>query len=290
MPETDRPIASQMREGYILAGKYRIERELGSGGMGTVVAARHLQLEEQVAIKFLLPAALEMPDAVERFMREAKAAVRIRSEHVVRVYDVGTLDDGAPYMVMEYLRGVDLCQWLQDHESVSIPDAVELILQVLEAVADAHAVGIIHRDLKPSNLFCVHRQDGLPFIKVLDFGISKVADSSRSQVAMTAPAAVMGSPLYMSPEQMRSAHNVDTRTDIWAIGIILYEMLTGIAPFDGVTLSEVCVRTAMLPPPPIRDRCPSLPLELEAVVLRCLKKDPNERYSNVAELAAALLP
>jgi serine/threonine-protein kinase len=292
MPETDRLIASVMREGDILADKYRVERVLGSGGMGMVVAARHLQLDEQVAIKFLLPSALEMPDAVERFMREAKAAVRIRSEHVVRVFDVGTLERGAPYMVMEYLRGTDLSEWLKRHENLTIADAVDLILQVLEAVADAHAVGIIHRDLKPSNLFCVHRPDGLPFVKVLDFGISKLTDYRvpESQMAVTAPAAVMGSPLYMSPEQMRSARDVDTRTDIWAIGVILYEMFTGNSPFDGTTLSEVCVKAASIAPPSIRERCPSLPAELEAVVLRCLKKDPNERYENVAELARELLP
>lgn len=286
------PTVSVVREGDLLAGKFRIERVLGAGGMGVVVAAQHLQLDEKVAIKFLLPNALEHPEAAERFLREAKAAVRIKSEHVVRVTDVGTLDNGAPYMVMEYLEGRDLSQWLKQTGVLSSEQAVEFILQALEAIADAHGLGIVHRDLKPGNLFCVRRSDGLLSIKVLDFGISKVSSSNPTtpQFDMTAPSTIMGSPLYMSPEQMRSARDVDSRTDIWSVGIILYELLTGVPPFGGETISEICVKTAASPPAPIRERCPALPLELEAVILKCLAKDREERYRNVAELAAALAP
>jgi serine/threonine-protein kinase len=283
---------SAVREGDLLAGKYRIERVLGVGGMGVIVAAQHLQLEEKVAIKFLLPTALEHPEAVSRFLREAKAAVRIKSEHVARVSDVGMLDNGSPYMVMEYLDGYDLAQWLRQNGPLSTEQAVEFILQALEAIADAHGLGIVHRDLKPGNLFCVRRSDGLLSIKVLDFGISKVSlkTPTAPQFDMTAPATIMGSPLYMSPEQMRSARDVDTRTDIWSLGVILYELLTGNPPFNGETISEVCVKTAASPPTPIRQSRPEIPVELETVILKCLAKDREDRYANVAELASALAP
>lgn len=282
---------AEAREGDVLGGKYRIESVLGHGGMGVVVAARHLQLDERVAIKFLLPAALEQPEAVTRFIREAKAAIRIKSEHVVRVSDVGRLDNGAPFMVMEFLEGTDLAQWLKRRGVLSVEQAVEFLLQALEAIAEAHAQGIVHRDLKPANLFCVRRSDGLLTIKVLDFGISKVRDLSvsGSELQMTA-AAAMGSPLYMSPEQMRSARDVDARTDIWSLGVVMYELLTGVPPFRGESLSEVCVKVASFSPPPMRELRPELPLELRSVVLKCLEKSPDERYANVAELAQALLP
>jgi eukaryotic-like serine/threonine-protein kinase len=209
--------AAGVREGDILAGKYRVERVLGIGGMGVVVAAHHLQLDEKVALKFLLPEALGNSEAVARFAREARAAVKIKSEHVARVIDVGTLPNGAPYMVMEYLDGGDLAAWLQERGPLPIEQAVEFVLQACVAVADAHALGIIHRDLKPANLFCVRRSDGQLSIKVLDFGISKMTPFGGSgPSAMTHTSALMGSPLYMSPEQMRSAKDTNPRTDIWA--------------------------------------------------------------------------
>lgn len=280
-----------VRSGDVLAGKYRIERVLGMGGMGVVVAARHLQLDEMVAIKYLLPAALEHPTAVSRFIREAKAAVRIKSEHVARVSDVGTLSNGAPYLVMEYLEGQDLAQWLKQSGPLEVEQAVEFVLQALEAIADAHGLGIIHRDLKPANLYCVRRSDGILSVKVLDFGISKTSDLCAGEVgAITAPAAIMGSPLYMSPEQMRSARDVDLRTDIWATGVILYQLITGVAPFAGHTISEICEKATTLAPTSPRSLRPELPLGLEAVILRCLEKDRNKRYPNVAELAVKLMP
>lgn len=288
---TVRSAIAEAREGDVLAGKYRVESVLGRGGMGVVVAARHLQLDERVAIKFLLPAALKQPEAVTRFIREAKAAIRIKSEHVVRVSDVGTLDNGAPYLVMELLDGSDLAARLKQQGVLSIEQTVEFMLQALEALADAHAQGIIHRDLKPANLFCVRRSDGILTIKLLDFGISKLQRSSisGSELQMTA-AAAMGSPLYMSPEQMRSARDVDARSDIWSLGVVMYELLTGTPPFRGETLSEICVKAASFSPPPMRDLRPELPLELRSIVLKCLEKSPDDRYPNVAELARALLP
>src|SRR6266851_4099597 len=184
--------SAPVREGDLLAGKYRVERVLGAGGMGIVVAAHHLQLDERVAIKFLLPEMLSHQETVERFSREARAAVKIKSEQVTRVIDVGTLDNGAPYMVMEYLDGSDLAALLQQSGALPIEQAVEFVLQACEAIADAHGLGIVHRDLKPANLFCIRRSDGLLSIKVLDFGISKVTGMSASgpDMGMTKTAAV----------------------------------------------------------------------------------------------------
>src|SRR3954465_531507 len=166
-------MSNEVHEGQILAGKFRIERVLGQGGMGVVVAATHLQLDQRVALKFLLPEALSNPEAVERFAREARAAVKIKSEHVARVADVGTLESGAPYMVMEYLEGSDLATWLQQRGKLPVEQAIEFVLQACEAIAEAHALGIVHRDLKPANLFVIQRADGVLAVKVLDFGISK---------------------------------------------------------------------------------------------------------------------
>jgi eukaryotic-like serine/threonine-protein kinase len=211
---------------------------------------------------------------------------------VARVSDVGTLDNGAPYMVMEYLEGGDLSAWVQQRGVLPVEQAVEFVLQACEAIADAHGLGIVHRDLKPANLFCIRRSDGVLSIKVLDFGISKVSavGSSPPDLNMTKTTAMMGSPLYMSPEQMQSTRDVDARTDIWSIGIVLYELLTGKPPFLGETLADVCIKAATLPPPPMQQSRPDVPAELEAVIQKCLHKDRNLRYRNVAELAIALAP
>ena len=284
-------MSNEVHEGQILAGKFRIERVLGQGGMGVVVAATHLQLDERVALKFLLPDALANPEAVERFAREARAAVKIKSEHVARVSDVGTLESGPPYMVMEYLQGEDLAAWVRRNGAMAVPEAIEFLLQAGEAIAEAHALGIVHRDLKPANLFVTRRVDGSPCIKVLDFGISKVTvPGAGSDFGMTKTSAVMGSPLYMSPEQMSSSRNVDMRTDIWALGVILYETLTGRVPFEAETMPQLCGMILQDPPRPIQQLRPDLPPALQHAVLRCLEKNRDHRFSNVAELAHALAP
>jgi eukaryotic-like serine/threonine-protein kinase len=277
-------------EGEILAGKYRVERVLGIGGMGVVVAAHHIQLDKRVALKFLLPEATTNAEVVARFAREARAAVKIESEHVARVIDVGAMESGAPYMVMEYLVGSDLAHRLQEHGAIAIEEAIDYLLQACEAIAEAHAAGIVHRDLKPANLFLTRRADGSSLVKVLDFGISKATLPAGSQpdMSLTKTASVMGSPLYMAPEQMRSTRSVDARADIWALGVILYELLSGKVPFEATTMPELCAMVLTEAPAPLRDKRPDTPPGLWAVIERCLQKDPAQRFGNVSDLANAL--
>jgi len=272
--------------GQVLAGKFQVERVLGQGGMGVVVAAQHLQLGQLVALKFLLPEAMRNPDTSERFLREARASVRLKSEHVGRVIDVGTLDTGSPYIVMEYLEGEDLDQFRRTHTRLPVIQAVDFVLQAMEAIAEAHSIGIIHRDLKPANLFLTVRADGTPSVKVLDFGISK-ATHEPQDFSLTRTATVMGSPGYMSPEQLRSARDVDARTDVWALGVILFELVSGRPPFEAEAITELTLKVAMDPTPPLGVAAPA---GFEDVVRTCLEKDPDARFGSVAELAAALAP
>jgi eukaryotic-like serine/threonine-protein kinase len=271
--------------GEVLAGKYLVERVLGEGGMGVVIAARHLQLDQVVALKFLLPTSRTRRDTLDRFAREARNAVRLRSEHVARIMDVGTLDSGSPYIVMEYLEGSNLAGVLSERGKLPIPVAVDYVLQACDAIAEAHALGIIHRDLKPENLFVTRGHDNTSLVKVLDFGISK--SMAGNDFSATNSQAVVGSPAYMSPEQMRSARLVDPRTDVWALGVILYQLVVGHVPWDGETLPMLCFRITTDPPPPFPDRQQA---DFEAVVWRCLEKDPDRRFSSVHALAVALAP
>jgi eukaryotic-like serine/threonine-protein kinase len=250
-----------IREGDVLAGKYQVERVLGIGGMGVVVAARHLDLQELRAVKLMLGSVERSKEAVERFLREARAAARLKSENVARVHDVGRLENGTPYLVMEYLEGADLQALLKSRGPLPMREAVEHVLGACEAIDEAHAAGVIHRDLKPSNLFITRGKHGRPLTKVLDFGISKVAPQPGSAPAldMTKTSTFLGSPLYMSPEQMMSSRNVDARTDIWSLGIILFELTTGVKPFEGETITQVCGRVFQeTPPPPSSRRRPRL--------------------------------
>jgi serine/threonine protein kinase len=280
------------RPGETVAGKYVVERLLGEGGMGLVVLAMHTQLEQKVAIKFLKTEALQSGEAVARFVREARAAARIQSEHVVRVFDVATLETGEPYLVMEYLEGRDLDSEIRVRGPLPIDEAVTFVLEACDALAQAHKAGIIHRDLKPANLFLALQPDESVTVKILDFGISKLTPKpgGADAVSMTRTSAVMGSPLYMAPEQMRSTRQVDVRADVWSLGIVLYEALTGAPPFVADSLTEVCAMILTENPPAMSIRRPNLPPQLEAVVARCLEKLPEGRFADVADLAAALGP
>jgi serine/threonine-protein kinase len=317
--------------GAVLASKYRVDSVLGAGGMGVVFAAMHLQLKEQVAIKLLRAETSTRADAVERFLREARVATRLRGEHVVRVLDVGTLDGGAPFIAMEYLRGSDLGAVVRTEGHLPAAVAVDYVLQACEAIAEAHSLGVIHRDLKPANLFLTKRVDGSPCVKVLDFGISKIdapfpeqndplattgrdpdgPDSSASwprlgrppsgpggtlrdrwlasdlghRPGVTKTSALLGSPRYMSPEQLRSPRDVDVRADVWALGAILFELLTGRPPFEGDTLDEL--RAATAGPVP---KLPGIPAGLERAVHACLAREPEQRCQTVTDLADALAP
>ena len=281
-----------LSEGDLIAGKYLVERVLGDGGMGVVVAARHLELGERVALKFLLPEAAQNPEARVRFVREARAAVRIKGEHVARVFDVGTRDDGIPFIVMEYLEGNDLGRLVEAQGTLAVENAVHYVLQACEAVAQAHAVGIIHRDLKPANLFLTASPDGSPLVKVLDFGISKSTSVFARTLSpdLTTVNAAVGTPQYMSPEQARDAGNVDARTDVWGLGAILYELLSGKAAFDGDSVPAIVMMIATEEPAALESLRPDVPPPLAAVIRRCLQKKREDRFANVAELARALEP
>jgi serine/threonine-protein kinase len=276
----------ELQPGQLLAGKYRIDRTIGRGGMGFVVAAEHEQLGERVAIKVLLPEVVGKAEVVARFLQEARATVKIRSEHVVRVKDVGEFEDGSPYIVMEYLEGGDLASLLAAGR-LATQEVIDYVLQASEALAEAHKAGIVHRDLKPANLFVTRRADGSPLIKVLDFGISKAMDSD---AALTRTSAFMGSPHYAPPEQLLSAKNADARSDIWALGVILYEALGGRVPFTGESFLEVATRVMHETPTDLAALQPDLSTGLCAVVMKCLEKQPASRYGDIAALARALAP
>jgi eukaryotic-like serine/threonine-protein kinase len=284
-------MTAAVREGDIIAQRYRIKRMLGVGGMGVVMEATHIELNERVAIKLLLPELTNNAEASERFKREARAVAKLKSEHVARVFDVGKLDDDTPFMVMEYLEGETLAAKLDQMGRLPIGDSVDYILQACRALSAAHDKGIVHRDLKPSNLFLAAQDDNSLVLKVLDFGISKLNSlGGPNDGSITKTSAVMGSPNYMSPEQMRSTRTVDGRSDIWSLGVTLYELIAGTPPFVGQTFPEVCLAIAQDTPAPLSKHVPDLSPGLEAVIHRCLEKDPDRRFAKVSELARALMP
>lgn len=273
--------------GRVVADKYRIERILGEGGMGIVYLAFHCELEQPVAIKVIRAELAERESLVDRMLQEARTAAKFRSEHIARVLDVGRLRTGTPYLVLEYLEGENLASYLERHGPLPYDQAVSLSLQCCGALAEAHAAGIVHRDIKPDNLFLTTRSDGATILKVLDFGISKRA-SRAAESSYAEP--VIGSPQYMAPEQMSATAPVDERADIWSVGVVLFEMLTGRLPFEALTIAETCSRVLKEPHEPLRSHRPDLPSGLQFILDRCFRKDPRERFATVADLATALAP
>lgn len=280
--------------GDIVAGKYRVERVLGQGAMGIVVAARHEELGQKVAIKLLHPEVSGSDDGLERFLREARAAAKLESDHVARVFDVEKFGEKNAYMVMEHLEGSDLEKYLDTHGALPIDEAVDYVLEALEALAHAHAHGMVHRDVKPSNLFLVERVDGTRRVKILDFGISKTEAgfgvSSPGSSTLTSPHAVLGSPAYMAPEQIRSSKNVDQRADIWSVGVMMYELVTGKSPFIGESIGDTLARVLASRPEPITQLRRDVPPLLAEAISRCLETDETKRFQDVSELADALAP
>ena len=281
--------AGAPREGDIVAGKYRVERFLGAGGMGVVVLAEQIHLKRRVALKLLRPSA--SAESVTRFLREAQATATLKSEHIVRVIDVCETATGQLCLVMEYLDGHDLRRSLEAGERLDARTAAVYLRQVCDAIAEAHAAGIVHRDIKPENLFLTIGRDGAPLVKVLDFGISKRMPTDGGQPSsLTTTHDALGTPSYMSPEQVRNAARVDARTDVWALGVVLYELVAGAPPFAAISASAMSAAIVADAPLPLRVRCPELAPAFERIVMRCLEKDPDRRFASASELALALEP
>ena len=274
--------------GDILAGKFHVERILGEGGMGVVLCARDASLDRLCAIKVMHSELTAQPALVERFLREARAAAKLKSRHAARIYEVSTLEDGTPYIVMEYLQGRDLAQTLTEGGALPPSTAVNHLLEACEAVAEAHGLGIVHRDLKPANLFLEEAEEGPPVLKVLDFGIAKVAAPRDDGAALTDPQSALGTPEYMSPEQLQDPGAVDQRADVWALGVVLYELVSGRRPFSGQNFTHVAVQVMTGSPPDLKTMCDGLDPRLYSVVERCLQKGAGDRFADVQELADAL--
>jgi serine/threonine-protein kinase len=262
--------------------------------MGVVYAAHHEILDQRVALKVLAPDSASQSTAVARFLNEARLAARLKSDHLCQVLDAGVTENGLPFIAMELLEGCDLARLLYERRApLPVGEAAEYMVQALDAVAEAHARGVIHRDLKPSNLFLTQLPGAPPVIKVLDFGISKVDDAygtGNVSPSITSSRAIIGSPTYMSPEQIQNVKKTDQRADIWSAGVILYELMSGTLPFRGETPGEIFVQIIESQPTPLSRLRPEIPAALAEVVARCLRRNPDERYENVVSLAEALAP
>jgi eukaryotic-like serine/threonine-protein kinase len=276
--------------GAVLAGRYQVASALGTGGMGTVYQAVDRATGRLVAVKVLDPRKDQHPTTLDqRFAREIAAVQQLQSPHAVRLIDAGTLGDGRHFMAMEHLEGADLHRILDKVGRLPMQRAVRLIRQACTAIAEAHALGIVHRDVKPANLFVTCLPDGTECLKVLDFGISKLPQTTMEELALTVTGAVLGSPVYMSPEQMTCSRDVDARSDIWALGVVLYQCLSGGFPYQADAMPQLCARVLTEAPIPLSAQV-AVPMGLEAVVMRCLARDPDHRFASALELAAALLP
>jgi serine/threonine-protein kinase len=284
----DAAAASDSLIGRTLSGRYLVRQRIGQGGMGVVYEADHVALDKRVALKFLLDKYTEDREVLARFHQEARTASRIGHENIIDIIDIGESEDGRSYIVMEFLEGADLAQILRDSGAMHPTRAVGIIKQVLRGLAAAHAKGIIHRDMKPENVFVTSRGDNPDFIKIMDFGISKIIDAHDSKVRLTETGAVVGTPIYMAPEQARAEQTVDQRVDVYAAGVMFYEMLCGRPPFMAANYLELVTQHLFDPPPPMRVFRPGLPEVLEAVTMRALAKEPAARWANATELSKAI--
>jgi len=273
--------------GDIVAERYRIGPVIGAGGMGIVYKAQHVELGTWVAIKVIRPDIAQNSSLWRRFAREARALAALHNKHVVRVHDAGTLTSGLRYLVMELLDGTDLRRLLGDQGTMPVPTAVDHVLQVCSALGDAHRLHIIHRDIKPENIFLARFRACDPIIKLLDFGVARFLDDTGQ---LTVPGRGVGSPRYLSPEQLQNPGSADQRSDLWGVGLLLYELISGRSPFHGMNTAQVCLTIVQGPIPSIESLCPGLPKALSAAIMRCLELDPARRFQTADELSAALEP
>jgi eukaryotic-like serine/threonine-protein kinase len=286
-PLEPRVKTSALALGDIVAERYQVEAVIGAGGMGIVYEAKHLGLGTKVALKVIRPDIAQNSSLWKRFAREARALGALHNKHVVRVHDAGTLPSGLRYLVMELLAGTDLRRLLQDGGPMPVARAVDYVLQVCSALGDAHRLHIIHRDIKPENIFLAKFRACEPTIKLLDFGVARFLDDGGQ---LTMPGAGVGSPRYLSPEQVQTPNAIDQRSDLWGVGLLLYELLTGLSPFAGMNTAQVCLAICKGPIPPVDALRPELPPGLVRVIHRCLEIDPNRRFASADELSAALEP
>ncbi|HKY39281.1 MAG TPA: serine/threonine-protein kinase [Polyangiaceae bacterium] len=276
--------------GQLIGERYLVGQVLGGGGMGVVLAGTHVLLGTPVAVKLIHSELKDDPEAVQRFLNEARTTAALKGEHIARVFDVGVLATGEPYIVMEHLQGSGLDQYLKERGPLGQTEAVDIVLECCEGLAEAHAAGLVHRDVKPANLFLARRPDGQFSVKILDFGIAKRPRPHGDEPRLTDPGKSLGSPWYMSPEQMLTAHAVDERADVWSLGVLLFELFTNLRPFEGETLAQVCGSVLTAPAPRLHEFRDDVPSELEDIMLCCLEKDPARRFGSVTQLAEALLP
>jgi serine/threonine-protein kinase len=278
--------------GTLVGEKYEVTSRIGRGGMGVVVAAKHIELGHSVAIKMMHEEDAQHAISVRRFLREGRAAAALKSDYAVRIYDVGRLPSGVPYLVMEHLEGSDLSAYVKRKRQLPVAEAVEYIVQASYALSEAHASGLIHRDLKPHNLFLARLSDGRKRIKVLDFGLVKEATSSELTSTAQTPSApegtILGSPHFMSPEQIRDPGGVDLRTDIWSLGATFFQLLTGEPPFHALTIHLLLAKILSDPAPDVRTLRSDVPEGVARVIAKCLAREPKDRYSNVENLVRAL--
>jgi serine/threonine-protein kinase len=281
--------APALKVGTVLAGKLRVEQMIGRGAMGIVLKCTDTKLDRLVAVKIMTPGEAKDDELRTRFLREAHAASSLASEHMTRVLEVGELDDGTPFFVMELLEGTLLETVIEKDGPAPVDVAIDWMVQAIDVIAEAHLRGLVHRDLKPANLFLAERPNGPPIIKVLDFGVVKnILGPATGGRELTATGAVLGTPAYMAPEQIRSGGAIDPRTDVWACGVTLFELLTGTVPFESASIPAMMSKILKEPAPSLKSVRPNVPDKLDAIVARCLAKDPSERFANGEDLGHAL--